>query len=216
MRIGELARQCNTSSVVIKHLEAVELIPDPRRGFSGQREYDDVDLVRLQTILIFRELGYSISEIRELLGRFCTYEVPCRCLLDLIEKQIRTLALVIGKLQSAGQDLQRLRTTEANAFAESSGSFCSYHQTDNPPVQERNVDPRKLITTDGNGGVNIKDKDILLLSLTQQGLSNFEIAENLNLKYATIRNRFAHIYEKLNVSDKVGALVKAREMGLIE
>jgi DNA-binding transcriptional MerR regulator len=217
LRIGELARLCDTSSTVIKDLETTGLIPDPRRGLPGQREYNDVDLIRLQTILIFRELGYSLSEIRNVFGRFCFIDFPCPCLLEKIGRNIRTLGTMIEKLNSIEHELQKLQNLNAACDTDSPANIaCPDHNTEITKEPHRKSSPRKLMTTGDVGRLNLKEKDILLLKLTQEGLSNIQIAESLNLKYATIRNRFAHIYEKLKVSDKIGALVKARELGLVE
>ena len=217
LRIGELARLCDSSSTVIKDLETIGLIPDPRRGLPGQREYNDVDLIRLQTILIFRELGYSLSEIRIVFGRFCFNDFPCPCLLEKIGRNIRTLGTMIEKLNSIEHELQKLQNLNAICGTDGpAGISCPDHNTEITKEPHRKSFPKKLMTTGDDGRLNLKEKDILLLKLTQEGLSNLEIAESLNLKYATIRNRFAHIYEKLKVSDKIGALVKARELGLVE
>lgn len=40
----------------------------PRRGAGGYRLYDDADLERLQTVLFYRELGFPLGEIVELMA----------------------------------------------------------------------------------------------------------------------------------------------------
>jgi LuxR family maltose regulon positive regulatory protein len=58
-------------------------------------------------------------------------------------------------------------------------------------------------------------REIDVLKLIAQGLSNPEIAEKLILSVGTVKTHVKHIYGKLNVDDRVRAANKARELGLI-
>jgi ATP/maltotriose-dependent transcriptional regulator MalT len=54
-----------------------------------------------------------------------------------------------------------------------------------------------------------------VLGLLAQGLSNKEIAKHLYLSPDTIKDHIERLYGKLEVADRVSALNKARELGLI-
>jgi DNA-binding NarL/FixJ family response regulator len=50
--------------------------------------------------------------------------------------------------------------------------------------------------------------------LIAQGASNAEIAEKLNITLKTVRNHVSNIYNKMQVTDRVQAVLRAREAGL--
>ena len=68
---------------------------------------------------------------------------------------------------------------------------------------------------------NNSNKEILskrekeVLQVLSQGLSNKEIAENLNISLATVKTHIIKIYSKLNVSSRVQAVEKAKKLSLL-
>ena len=58
-------------------------------------------------------------------------------------------------------------------------------------------------------------REIDVLKLISEGMSNPEIAEKLFLSVGTVKTHVKHIYAKLNVDDRVKAARKARELGII-
>jgi DNA-binding CsgD family transcriptional regulator len=54
-----------------------------------------------------------------------------------------------------------------------------------------------------------------VLQLAAEGLSGPAIAERLGLSYATVRTHFGHIYGKLDVGGRGGAVAKGMRLGLI-
>jgi MerR family copper efflux transcriptional regulator len=67
MQIGEAARLSGVSAKMIRHYEAIGLIPSADRRASNYRDYGHHDLHRLAFIRRARDLGFSIPEIRDLL-----------------------------------------------------------------------------------------------------------------------------------------------------
>ena len=61
--IQEVARLTGTTSRTLRHYDAVGLLAPSRVGDNGYRWYDDDALVRLQRILLLRELGLGLAEI---------------------------------------------------------------------------------------------------------------------------------------------------------
>ncbi|MBI3175289.1 MAG: LuxR family transcriptional regulator [Chloroflexi bacterium] len=61
----------------------------------------------------------------------------------------------------------------------------------------------------------LTEREIDVLRLIAEGLSNPEIADKLVLSVGTVKTHVKHIYGKLNVDDRVKAAGKAREMKLI-
>ncbi|QKG69891.1 Cu(I)-responsive transcriptional regulator [Erythrobacter mangrovi] len=68
MNIGKASRASGVSERMIRHYEAIGLIPPPVRRDSGYRDYSDADVQRLRFAANARDLGFPIEEIRELLS----------------------------------------------------------------------------------------------------------------------------------------------------
>ncbi|HWS57599.1 MAG TPA: MerR family transcriptional regulator [Actinotalea sp.] len=65
--IQEVARLAGTTSRTLRHYQAVGLLEPSRVGVNGYRWYDEAALVRLQRILLLRELGLGLEKVREVL-----------------------------------------------------------------------------------------------------------------------------------------------------
>jgi DNA-binding transcriptional MerR regulator len=65
--IHEIARLSGTTSRTLRHYGDVGLLPATRIGSNGYRYYDEAALVRLQRILMLRDLGLGLSAIAEVL-----------------------------------------------------------------------------------------------------------------------------------------------------
>lgn len=60
----------------------------------------------------------------------------------------------------------------------------------------------------------LTERELEILDLLAQGLGNPTIADRLNITPKTISNHISHIFDKLQVSDRAQAMIKAREAGL--
>ena len=58
-------------------------------------------------------------------------------------------------------------------------------------------------------------REIEILPMLSEGLSNKEIAARLYIAPVTVKTHLQHIYKKLNVNNRIEALKKVREMGII-
>ncbi len=65
--IQEVARLTGTTSRTLRHYHDIGLLPPSRVGPNGYRYYDQEGLLRLQRILLLRELGLSLASISEVL-----------------------------------------------------------------------------------------------------------------------------------------------------
>ena len=68
MKIGQASRQSGVSQRMIRHYEAIGLIPAAARRDSGYRDYDARDVGTLRFIRRARDLGFPIEEIRQLVA----------------------------------------------------------------------------------------------------------------------------------------------------
>jgi DNA-binding NarL/FixJ family response regulator len=61
---------------------------------------------------------------------------------------------------------------------------------------------------------NLTDRERDVLNLLAQGLSNQEIAGRLVISVKTVRNHVSNIFSKLQVVDRVQAIIRARDAGM--
>jgi DNA-binding NarL/FixJ family response regulator len=79
-----------------------------------------------------------------------------------------------------------------------------------PAVAERLMD-----RTRGPAGDALTAREIDVLQLAARGLSNGEIAKELFVSATTVKTHLTHIYRKLGVGDRTGAVTSALERQII-
>lgn len=67
MKIGQLARHAEVNIDTVRYYERQGLLPQPARQASGYRRYDQTDVARLRFVRRAKALGFTLTEIRELL-----------------------------------------------------------------------------------------------------------------------------------------------------
>jgi MerR family mercuric resistance operon transcriptional regulator len=67
MTIGVLAAQGGVGVETVRYYQRRKLMPEPPRPYGGVRRYSQADLRRLRCIRHARELGFSLTEIEDLL-----------------------------------------------------------------------------------------------------------------------------------------------------
>jgi DNA-binding CsgD family transcriptional regulator len=62
----------------------------------------------------------------------------------------------------------------------------------------------------------LTEREMEALALIEQGLSNSDIAARMGISPKTVDNHIQHIYNKLGVSTRTGAVLFAMEQNLVE
>jgi DNA-binding transcriptional MerR regulator len=65
--VGQVSRFAKVTVRTLHHYDEIKLLSPSGRTPSGYRRYDDADLDRLQQILFYRELGFSLDDIASIL-----------------------------------------------------------------------------------------------------------------------------------------------------
>ncbi len=74
--------------------------------------------------------------------------------------------------------------------------------------------PPQLLHDDASAGLS--GRELAVIKLLAQGLSNADIAAELFLSEAAVKSRLSQITQKLGVSNRVQVLVRACELGLVQ
>ncbi len=68
-KIGDLAARTGVSIRTLHHYDEIGLLSPSHRTESGHRLYGREEIVRLQQIVSLKQVGFSLEQIREMLGR---------------------------------------------------------------------------------------------------------------------------------------------------
>jgi DNA-binding transcriptional MerR regulator len=91
LSIGELAERTGVATTALRYYDALGLVRPATRS-SGRRRYAESAVAEVGAILFFREVGFSLAEIRSLLtgrDRRSRQEIVDRKLAELTEQQHR-------------------------------------------------------------------------------------------------------------------------------
>jgi Cu(I)-responsive transcriptional regulator len=108
MNIGEAAKASGVSAKMIRHYESVGLFPEAARTESGYRQYTDKEVSTLRFIRQSRDLGFSIEQIRALLGLWQDRKRPSRQVRALAQAHIEELDEKLKELQAMKATLEHL------------------------------------------------------------------------------------------------------------
>ena len=111
---GDLARAAGCNIETIRYYEKTGLLPDPPRTAAGYRIYSAAHATRLRFILRARELGFSMEDIRGLMGLEDGAAPTCA---EVKERTERHLADVRAKIA----DLRRIEKVLSVTAARCSG-----------------------------------------------------------------------------------------------
>ena len=68
LKIQEAAKLAGVSIRTLRYYDEIGLLPPGRVTQAGYRLYDDAAMARLQEVLFFRELGFSLEDIRTIMS----------------------------------------------------------------------------------------------------------------------------------------------------
>lgn len=106
--IGALSKATDTKAVTIRYYEQVGLLPSAGRLASGYRFYTDEERDRLLFIRRSRALGFSLDDVRELLGFADKRDASCASVDSKVAGQLEQVRLRIRDLQGLETELERL------------------------------------------------------------------------------------------------------------
>ncbi|KPI15532.1 antibiotic resistance transcriptional regulator, MerR family [Actinobacteria bacterium OV450] len=99
--VGQVSAFAGVTVRTLHHYDKAGLLSPGERSRAGYRRYDDADLARLQQILFYRELGFTLEEIAEILAD------PQANALEHLRTRQRRLSEEIGRLQRLAEVAER-------------------------------------------------------------------------------------------------------------
>jgi Cu(I)-responsive transcriptional regulator len=106
--IGRAAAESGVSAKMIRHYEGIGLLPKVARTFANYRVYTPDDVHTLRFIKRARALGFSMDDIRELVGLWQNRSRSSTAVKKIATRHTDELKAKIRKLQSMLDTLEHL------------------------------------------------------------------------------------------------------------
>lgn len=103
-KIGEVARRADVNKETVRYYEKRELIPQPDRRRSGYRIFTQRHINQIRFIKRAQELGFTLSEIKELLELRMDENTSCSEIKQEAQEKYQDVKEKI-------EDLQRIKVT---------------------------------------------------------------------------------------------------------
>ena len=110
LKRGNLAKMAGVNIETIRYYEKQGILPEPDRSPSGYRQYDDETVNRIRFVKRAQKLGFSLSEIKQLLKLSEGEITDCDEVRDIALKKLEAIREKIINLQKLDSILSNLAT----------------------------------------------------------------------------------------------------------
>lgn len=104
MNIGEAAKVSGVNAKLIRHYESIGIIPKASRSDSGYRTYSETDVHILSFVRRARSLGFSMKDIKKLVGLWRNRS----------RKSAEVKALTLGHITALEEKIRDLQAMRAS------------------------------------------------------------------------------------------------------
>ena len=108
LTMGLFAEQTGCDRETIRYYERIGLLASPARSEAGYRLYNESDIRRLRFILRCRQLGFSIDDVRDLLGLVDGNSYTCSDIKTLTEAQLKEVRRKLKDLRALERALKEM------------------------------------------------------------------------------------------------------------
>jgi MerR family copper efflux transcriptional regulator len=108
MNIGDAARAAGVTAKMIRHYEALGLVPEAVRTDSGYRQYTRREVAVFRFIRQARSVGFSIPQIERLLGLWADQNRHSRDVKDLAREHIEALDRKMSEMAQMKAALEQI------------------------------------------------------------------------------------------------------------
>lgn len=99
MKIAMVSGQYNISQDTLRYYERVGLIPPVHRSASGIRDYNELDIRRIEFIKCMRRAGLSIEVLNEYMGLVALGDETIEARKEILQEQRDLLAARLQEMQ---------------------------------------------------------------------------------------------------------------------
>lgn len=121
---GVLAKKTNLSIYTVRHYTRIGLLQPIRNSTNNYKVYQAADAVRLKFIVAAKELGFTLSEINQILNEAEHGNSPCPSVRKIIvhhieenQRKIKELQKLQKKMEGALQSWQVLQDSMPNGHS---------------------------------------------------------------------------------------------------
>lgn len=148
--VKEVSALSGVSVRTLHHYDAIGLLPPTAVSEAGYRLYDEVALARLQSILLYRELRFSLAEIKAILDSHDFDQAQALCdqihLLELERARLDRLIALAKSIQEKGEKTMNFDAFDDKAInqykeeAKARWGHTKAYQQSEARMQARNAD----------------------------------------------------------------------------
>ena len=109
--IGDLAKGAGTRVVTVRYYEQVGLMPPPSRTAGNYRTYSNEHVLRLRFIRRCRDLGFTLSQVRDLLRLSSQKDEECAEVSRIAARHLIGIEQKISDLKRLARELQRINNS---------------------------------------------------------------------------------------------------------
>lgn len=145
LRSGELARLTGVSADTLRYYEKLGILPTSQRTDGGYRMFPPSSVERVRLAQRALQLGFSLTELSEILRSRDNGGVPCHRVLNLAEGKLRALSQQIEELRRTEAYMRKLVqdwTNELKHTPPGSKAMLLHSLVDRPKTKKRNLKRR--------------------------------------------------------------------------
>lgn len=110
--VGQVAAEVGVSIRTLHHYDEIGLVVPGERSFAGYRLYTEADLTRLQHVVVYRQLGFGLEEIAQLMQD----DVDRTTVVQHLRRQRASVTDRIGQLEELTRLIDAALEDEMNGY----------------------------------------------------------------------------------------------------
>ena len=118
--IGTLAKRAGVNVQTVRYYERIGILPKPSRSGGGYRRYSEEAVARLRFVRHAAQLGFTLTETKELLALRARAGAPCGAVRTRAEQKLKIIEMKL-------QELRELRDAVAHLVRMCSGNTAVEH-----------------------------------------------------------------------------------------
>jgi MerR family transcriptional regulator, thiopeptide resistance regulator len=146
LKVGDLAKQTGVSVRTLHYYDEIGLLSPSHRTGTGYRLYGEADIIRLQQIVSLRQIGFSLDEIRECLGKSnFSFVYVMQLHIERVREQIALFQKLLNRLESIAQTVNSVEPVSVEVLIQTIEAICMLEKYYTPEQLETLKQRRELL-----------------------------------------------------------------------